>query len=182
MITIRDNSFTLASGNEERWPYILVLDNGVEIECLNKIGVYIELVDRVIVNICNLNKEYYLRESKENEVRGHEYYVPPTPSEIIHNNIFCYNKIDGSLKWQVESKEGSPYVGVSLNIPDSGERNVDYQVVYKDELAEVKEIFGITLNEKFRSNIDSIRGRTFSCNGYEIDIETGKVKFLYQGK
>ena len=106
----------------------------------------------------------------------------PVDQEDIDHNIFCYNKIDGSLKWQVESKEGSPYVGVSLNIPDSGERNVDYQVVYKDELAEVKEIFGITLNEKFRSNIDSIRGRTFSCNGYEIDIETGKVKFLYQGK
>jgi hypothetical protein len=176
MITIRDNSFTLASGNEERWPYILVLDNGVEIECLNKIGVYIELVDRVIVNICNLNKEYYLRESKENEVRGHEYYVPPTPSEIIHNNIFCYNKIDGSLKWQVESKEGSPYVDLYLKMS----RKVKCEIHYKNNSQE--DDWGITLKEEFRKGEDRIEARTFGCNGYEIDIETGKVKFLYQGK
>jgi len=100
----------------------------------------------------------------------------PVDQEDIDHNIFCYNKIDGSLKWQVESKEGSPYVDLYLKMS----RKVKCEIHYKNNSQE--DDWGITLKEEFRKGEDRIEARTFGCNGYEIDIETGKVKFLYQGK
>jgi|SaaInlStandDraft_7_1057024.scaffolds.fasta_scaffold94379_2 hypothetical protein len=107
----------------------------------------------------------------------------PVDQEDIDRNIFCYNKIDGSLKWQVESKEGSPYVGIDLGIKkESGE------VLYGERGGITREgewgkIESCTyLTKPFQHGSDCISAQTFSSGFYSVDIETGKVTFLYRDK
>ena len=172
---------------EKEWEDTIDLSNGVKIKLENKIRSYIELQDRIMINVYNLSIEYY--ERMFNLYQGKKYhdrkYLEPQTSEVNHRNIFCYSKEDGKLLWQVESKEDSPYVEVNLNIPDCETRKVNHEVIYKDEAGialEDRQVFGVILKESFRKGKDSLVGHTFSCHGYNIDIDTGKVTFVYQGK
>ena len=163
---------------EKEWEDTRDLSNGVKIKLENKIRSYIELQDRIMINVYNLSIGYY--ERMFNLYQGKKYhdrkYLEPQTSEVNHRNIFCYSKEDGRLLWQVESKEDSPYVNIYLKMS----RKVDCHINYKDETKQ--EDWGITLNEEFIKDKDKIEVRTFSCRGYEIDIDTGKVTFVYQGK
>jgi len=141
-----------------------ILYNDVTIECEAKIFSYIELTDLIMVQVLFKSETY-------------------EESNYGFQNIFCYNKIDGSLKWQVESKEGSPYVGIDLGIKkESGE------VLYGERGGITREgewgkIESCTyLTKPFQHGSDCISAQTFSSGFYSVDIETGKVTFLYRDK
>ena len=156
MIKILNDSILLDEGEKVDVPNRILLANNKLIKCKGEINSYVELQDKLIILI--------------------DTYHASNLFKSLSRNIFCYNKIDGSLKWQVESKEGSPYVDLYLKMS----RKVKCEIHYKNNSQE--DDWGITLKEEFRKGEDRIEARTFGCNGYEIDIETGKVKFLYQGK
>jgi len=156
VIKILNDSILLDEGEKVDVPNRILLANNKLIKCKGEINSYVELQDKLIILI--------------------DTYHASNLFKSLSRNIFCYNKIDGSLKWQVESKEGSPYVDLYLKMS----RKVKCEIHYKNNSQE--DDWGITLKEEFRKGEDRIEARTFGCNGYEIDIETGKVKFLYQGK
>jgi hypothetical protein len=143
----------------------MILAQGIRLKLPDLVSSYIELQDKVIILTLYPSKGF------------------PTDAQDIDRNIFCYNKSDGSLKWQVESKEESPYVGVDLGIMQKsgevlyGERG---GVTRKGEWGEIESC--TYLVKPFQPKLDCISAQTFSSGFYSVDIETGKVTFVYRGK
>ena len=159
------------------WKDLIELDNNIKIRTKSDIMSYIELQDKVIVLTKFTTIDSYHRLAEIQQKIGYKYVdTLDEHTSVYGGNIFCYSKEDGKLLWQVESKEDSPYVNIYLKMS----RKVDCHINYKDETKQ--EDWGITLNEEFIKDKDKIEVRTFSCRGYEMDIDTGKVKFVYQGK
>ena len=163
MIKILNDSILLDEGEKVDVPNRILLANNKLIKCKGEINSYVELQDKLIILI--------------------DTYHASNLFKSLSRNIFCYNKIDGSLKWQVESKEGSPYVGIDLGIKKEsgevlyGERGV---ITREGEWGKIESCTYLT--KPFQHGSDCISAQTFSSGFYSVDIETGKVTFLYRDK
>ena len=141
-----------------------ILYNDVTIECEAKIFSYIELTDLIMVQVLFKSETY-------------------EESNYGFQNIFCYNKIDGSLKWQVESKEGSPYVGVGIAInkgDDTYSSKEDVGVIRAGKFGEIES--QTYLAKQFRRDVDLLIGTLASGNKYFLDVDRGSVTLFRQGK
>jgi len=133
----------------------IILKNGKELKLPDKISFYIELQTKILV------LTYYPTEDL------------PVDKEDIYRNIFCYDKETGREIWQVESQEESPYVEVGVDFPGLAEDNIDCEQIRNENM-----VIGLIINQKIRKQIDRLEARTFDCNKYYIDIETGKVEWF----
>jgi len=155
MITTK--SFIKKSWDGRDIEYIskIILKNGKELKLPDKISFYIELQTKILV------LTYYPTEDL------------PVDKEDIYRNIFCYDKETGREIWQVESQEESPYVEVGVDFPGLAEDNIDCEQIRNENM-----VIGLIINQKIRKQIDRLEARTFDCNKYYIDIETGKVEWF----
>jgi hypothetical protein len=169
------------------WKDLIELDNNVKIKTKSEIQSYIELQDKVIVLTGFTTIDSYHRDAEIQQKIGYKYVdTLDEHTSVYGGNIFCYSKEDGKLLWQVESKEDSPYVDIGIGILNEGCEDLDEMDDNKYTFIEETKEGGIEvttyIDKPFRAGKDNLGTCTFSCHGYNIDIDTGKVTFVYQGK
>lgn len=137
-----------------------ILVNETQISCPAKIFSYVELKDRLIVLVLFKSEMY---ETDKDTLR----------------NIFCYDKQTGEQLWQVEGCGDSVYVGMGIRIKQEDGSYIPGGI----RAGEWGQVMSVTyLNKELRKGLDYIQVRTFACHEYALDIDTGKVTFLRQGK
>ena len=147
---------------------VIYSDNKV-VDKKRKVFFYIELKNKLIILFDWALPGYYDRVKK----LGYDIEPPIEKSESCTRNIFCYDKETGREIWQVESQEESPYVEVGVDFPGLAEDNIDCEQIRNENM-----VIGLIINQKIRKQIDRLEARTFDCNKYYIDIETGKVEWF----